>query len=53
MGNTTKCSSKPSSPSKSTSPLYKLKTSSPLSTRIHHCNGQTYVQPLFPHFKNK
>ncbi|UJR23292.1 hypothetical protein I4U23_026308 [Adineta vaga] len=54
MGNTPTCSSKPSSSSKNnTSSLYKLKTSSPLPTRIHHYKEQISVRPIFSQSKIK
>lgn len=42
MGNTTTCSPKPPSPSKRTSPTYRLKPSSPLPTHVHRCKEQNH-----------
>jgi hypothetical protein len=53
MGNTTTCSPKPPSPPKRTSPIYRLKTSSPLPTHIHHCKQQIYFQPFYSPSKYK
>ncbi len=54
MGNNPTHSTKPSPPTKKTSPLYKLKTSSPLPNNIHHYKEQIHPQlPLFSHLKYK
>ncbi|CAF0766700.1 unnamed protein product [Rotaria sordida] len=53
MGNTTHCSTKPSSPSKRTSHIYKLETNSPLPTNVHHYKEQIHSQPLLFHFTCK
>ncbi|CAF0786192.1 unnamed protein product [Adineta ricciae] len=53
MGNTPACSSKPSPMKNNTSPLYKLKASSPLPARIHHYKEQTSIQPMFSPSKTK
>ncbi|CAF1677768.1 unnamed protein product, partial [Adineta ricciae] len=53
MGNTPACSSKPSPTKNNTSPLYKLKASSPLPARIHYYKEQTSIQPMFSPSKTK
>ncbi len=53
MGNTTTCSPKTQSPTKRASPMYRLKTSSPLPTHIHRCKEQIHPQPLFSPSKYK
>ena len=55
MGNTTTttCSPKLPPPSKRTSPMYRLKASSPLPAHIHRCKEQIYPQPIYSPSKFK
>ncbi len=54
MGNTTtNYSPRPPSPTRKPSPMFKLKTSSPLPPRIHRYKEQIHPQPLFSHVKYK